>query len=207
MILCIDTITEHAGITLVDSKKSYGYQPFAGGKIAESILKTIDKVLRRARIQPTKLTGVLVIKGPGSFTSLRVGLAVANQFAHQLKIPIIGLRTDEWWLSRTDERPVMYLQSMNREEVYAAGAGAPTIEKLYQLYNLYKSYNFLGQLTDEHRAKLPPNWRELANLKSPADTWVAAAQVMADKPVAHKLYALVEPFYGKEPTITKSKKQ
>ena len=206
MILCIDTITEFAGIALADDKKCHAYLPFEKKGIAEMIIKIIDQALKKARIKPADLTGVIVIKGPGSFTSLRVALAVANQFAHQLRIPIVGLRTDEWWLGRTDERPVVYVQSMNREELYVAGVGAPTIEKLYHLYNLYKMYHFSGQLSDEHRAKLPADWREVANLKSPQDTWVTAAQAAAPQLKSRTAYELIEPFYGKEPTITKSKK-
>lgn len=199
MILCIDTITEFAGIALVDAKKCHAYLPMKKEGMAESILKTIDQALRKARVKPTDLTGVLVICGPGSFTSLRVALAVANQFAHQLKIPIVGLRTDEWWMHRTQERPVVYLQSMNRAEVYLGGRGIVSIKALKG------PACYLGQLSDEHKMALPQNFQAIKNLLSIQKTWVAAVRSLAQKSKAHKCYALVEPFYGKEPAITKSK--
>ncbi len=220
MILCIDTATECAGIALADGKKCHAYLPLETAHHAEQILPTINKALKTAKANLNALAGVLVIKGPGSFTSLRVGIAVANQFAHQLKIPIVGLRTDEWWMHRTDERPVVYLQSMNREEVYtrvilSASEESPQLLKISDLvmgeilryFVPQNDIGYLGQLSDEHRAKLPPDWHEVAKLKSPADTWAVAAHAFADQLQNHKAYALVDPFYGKEPTITKSKQQ
>lgn len=217
LILCIDTITEFAGITLVDSKKCYAYLLMKKEKIAETILQTIDKALKRTKIclRPlvhvrrsgggkrggwtADLTGVLVIKGPGSFTGLRIGIAVANQFAHQLKIPIVGLRTDEWCKYRTDEKSAMYLQSMNHEEMY-------TIKGIVPISSLRGPAKYFGELSDEHRAKLPPAFQEIKKFKSVQQTWIAAALDGADKFSAHKTYDLIEPFYGKEPTITKPKK-
>lgn len=203
MILCIDTCTEHAGVALVQKTRAV-YKPLPQGRYAESLLAIIDKVFKSAKAKPADLTGVLVIKGPGSFTSLRVGIAVANQFAHQLKIPIVGLRTDEWWLCRTDERPVVYLQSMNREEVYVSATGITSfIQKVENVYKMYTKITFFGQLSGEHRAKLSTDWNEAFPLGTIEEAWVTAAQLMTKK--SHKTYELVEPFYGKEPTITKSK--
>lgn len=199
MILCIDTITEFAGIALVDSKKSHVYLPFPEKKIAESIIATIEKAMKKAKAKLADLTGVMVIKGPGSFTSLRVALSVANQFAHQLKIPIVGLRTDEWWAHRTDEKSAVYLQSMNREEVYVGGRG------MIPIASLKGSEKYLGQITAEHIQKLPSDFQSISKLKSIQETWLAAARLLTQKRAVHKRYALVEPFYGKEPTITKSK--
>lgn len=50
------------------------------------------------------VTGVVVFQGPGSFTGLRIGIAVANAFAHELSVPIIGVANEEKWLERGLER-------------------------------------------------------------------------------------------------------
>jgi len=93
MFLCIDTISSAAGITLVNSEFAL-HLPLDPQNSSEGIVTTIDKALKKAKISLADLQGIFVIKGPGSFTGLRVGLSVANQFAHQLKLPIVGLRTE-----------------------------------------------------------------------------------------------------------------
>ncbi len=41
-----------------------------------------------------KLKGIEVETGPGSFTGIRVGVAVANALAYSLKIPVNGKRME-----------------------------------------------------------------------------------------------------------------
>lgn len=194
MYLCIDTTTSEAGITLT----GYGRQPLDLRNVSEDILKKIDGLIKKANIKLTDLNGVFVIKGPGSFTGLRVGIAVANQFAHQLKTSIIGLRTDEWWSNRTDEKDFVYLQTMNKAEVYADG-------KIVPIEELSGEKLWLGELSDEHLSKLPSDFKELTDLRTAEETW--ARIVKEDYNLQPTTYNLIEPYYGKEPTITKSKKK
>lgn len=192
MYLCIDTATKEAGITLVDDQKSYGYLPLEENHYADGIIGHIDQLLDDVK----NLKAVFVIVGPGSFTGLRVGIAVANQFAHQLDIPIIGLRTDEWWAHRTDETDYLFLQTMNKAEVYTSD-GIKPIESV-------KGNKWIGEVSDEHRTKLQ-ELSEIQDIRSPEETWLKVVQDSKIK--AREKYDLLEPFYGKEPTITKSKKK
>ena len=202
MFLCIDTITSAAGIT-VATPDSATYLPLDPQNSSEGIIETIDEALKQAKTTLADLEGVFVIKGPGSFTGLRVGLSVANQFAHQLKIPIIGLRTDEWWLFRTDEPDATYLQSMNKAEVYVSQSKKGTIKNFEKL----APCAWLGQLSESHQEWLPDAFKEIKNLNSIEGTWQKIVQKSTDPKAERKTYDLVEPFYGKEPNITKSKKQ
>ena len=43
-----------------------------------------------------ELKGIIVFKGPGSFTGLRIGAAVANAIAYAQQINIVGTTGDEW---------------------------------------------------------------------------------------------------------------
>lgn len=208
MFLCIDTATDEAGVALGND-----YLPLDPKNASESIFEIIDQLVKKADIQLSDLKGVFVIKGPGSFTGLRVGVAVANQFAHQLDIPIAGLQTEEWYRYRIDEKDFIYLQSMNRDQVYMVGFGkferdfpqevVSISDCHYELVNA-DSVKWLGQLSDDHAEKLK-EMESVADLLSPVDAWVALAgdYKLGDS----KKYQLVEPFYGKEPTITKSKKK
>ena len=212
MYLCIDTTTSEAGITLTGHERL----PINPHHASEDILAKIDELIQKANIQLSDLKGIFVIKGPGSFTGLRVGIAVANQFAHQLNIPIIGLRTDEWWSYRTDEKDFIYLQSMNKNEIYISKFKTPAtagrqnskfkIESdIIPLEELSGKKLWLGQLSDEHRQKLPSDFKEINNLRSSEETWENIIQ--NTKIQSQKTYDLIEPYYGKEPTITKSKRR
>jgi tRNA A37 threonylcarbamoyladenosine modification protein TsaB len=43
-----------------------------------------------------QLTGLIVYRGPGSFTGLRIGITVMNTLADALQIPIVGTTGDDW---------------------------------------------------------------------------------------------------------------
>jgi len=191
MYLCIDTTSSEAGITLVPQGIRSVLDPMNS---SEQILVKIDEVLKKASAKPSDLKAIFVIKGPGSFTGLRVGTAVANQFAHQLKIPILGITTEEWWKNRTEE-DCIYLQTLNKAEVYSEGKVIP-IEEV-------KGDKWIGQLSDDHRSKL--SLTEITDLLSPEETWELLTRNL--KLETNKKYDLVVPFYGKEAKITKSTKK
>lgn len=201
MYLCIDTISSAAGITLVGSKFAT-FLPLDPMNSSAGIIPTIDKAMKKVKAELADLKGVFVIKGPGSFTGLRVGLSVANQFAHQLKIPITGLRTDEWWQYRTSQSDITYLQTMNREEVFVSKNGKTAIKPLKKV----APCAWFGQLKEEHRTQLSNDFKELKKIDSVEGTWQKVVKELVNIHAERRTYDLIEPFYGKEPSITKSKK-
>jgi tRNA threonylcarbamoyl adenosine modification protein YeaZ len=56
---------------------------------SEKLLTEIKRLLPNYQI--TKLSGIIVVVGPGGFTSLRIGVATANTLAFAWQIPILGL--------------------------------------------------------------------------------------------------------------------
>ncbi len=207
-ILCIDTISSAAGVTLVTPEMVF-HQSLEPMQASEGIIETIDQVLNKLdpSLAPplSQLSGMMVIKGPGSFTGLRVGLSVANQLAHQLKLPILGLTTDAWWRFRVPDPQVFYLQSMNRSEVYVADHQQASIIPLEQLFDSPQK-TWCGELKFDHLEKLPPDFSQVDELNSIESTWQKAVDHSFDVSMPRRTYDVVEPFYGKEPNITKSKK-
>jgi len=59
------------------------------------ILLMIDKILNKYKIEPKDLSAIQINVGPGSYTGLRVGLAIANTLSFVLKIPVNGKKTGE----------------------------------------------------------------------------------------------------------------
>lgn len=53
-------------------------------KHAREMVPTIDALLRAESLRPADLTGIMVSRGPGSYTGLRVGLATAKALAYAL---------------------------------------------------------------------------------------------------------------------------
>lgn len=210
MILCIDTSTEFSGIAIVADAKCH-FQKLNIQHASESILETIDSLIQTASIELSDLKGVLVIKGPGSFTGLRVGIAVANQFSHQLNIPIAGLSTQDFYQYQSDESDFFYLQSMNRDQVYMVGLGLFQSDFPPQIISISQSHHelsslpgsrWLGSLSDDHLSYFH-DIKRIKTIHSPGQMWKKAVDMIIFP--KKQSYDLVEPFYGKDPTITKGK--
>lgn len=62
-----------------------------GKQKSQIILSRIQTLFEKHHTCYSELTGITVILGPGSFTGLRVGVAIANTLGTILQIPINGL--------------------------------------------------------------------------------------------------------------------
>ena len=88
-ILLIDTSSNkiiRIGIRI--NGKEYIMKRKIGKHKAQVVLPMIDKLLKEQRISLKDLKAVEVNAGPGSFTGIRVGMAIANAFSFALKIPV-----------------------------------------------------------------------------------------------------------------------
>jgi tRNA threonylcarbamoyl adenosine modification protein YeaZ len=93
MILFIDTTENITTIALGKEGKLVNYYTWdAEMKQSEQLLIEIDKLLSKNNVKLADLKGVIVVKGPGGYTGLRVGISVANGLAFGLEIPTTGVR-------------------------------------------------------------------------------------------------------------------
>ncbi|MCL4200686.1 tRNA (adenosine(37)-N6)-threonylcarbamoyltransferase complex dimerization subunit type 1 TsaB [Patescibacteria group bacterium] len=60
---------------------------------AQEVLALIEDLCREQHIRVSDITEITVAVGPGSFTGLRVGAAVANTLGTLLDVPINGKKT------------------------------------------------------------------------------------------------------------------
>lgn len=68
-------------------------------QLAETIHQKINDLLKHPSVKDQTLedlTGVVVYKGPGSYTGLRIGLSVANALSYSFNIQIIATSGDDW---------------------------------------------------------------------------------------------------------------
>lgn len=75
----------HKGIL---NRYSYNSQK---GKLSENLLPAIDALLKKNSLTLKDMHAILVFSGPGSYTSLRIGVTTANVLAWGLNIPIFSL--------------------------------------------------------------------------------------------------------------------
>lgn len=94
MILAIDTSTQWMGIALQhDSQVLYEKIWRTRRRHTVELSPAIQNALDECGQAVSDLEAITVALGPGSFTSLRIGLAVAKGIALSLRIPVIGVPT------------------------------------------------------------------------------------------------------------------
>ncbi len=95
-ILAIETSTYSGSIALISSKSVMGEYYFnIGPAHTEKLVPSIDWLLSELNINKSDLTGVAVSLGPGSFTSLRVGISTAKAISYSIGIPLLGVSSLE----------------------------------------------------------------------------------------------------------------
>lgn len=98
MFLIINTApTNQMEIILAKTKDDFKLKIMPGErKQSEKLLAGIDSFLKVNKLKFDKLKGIGVVNGPGRFTSIRIGVTLANVLAYGLEIPIVGIETGEY---------------------------------------------------------------------------------------------------------------
>ena len=94
MLLAIDTSTAQIGLALYDGTSIPGeFVWHSGLHHTEELAPALADLLRRVGIKIEAVSALGVAIGPGSFTSLRVGLAFAKGLVLARHVPLIGIPT------------------------------------------------------------------------------------------------------------------
>ncbi len=94
MLLAIDTATAYAGLALHDGLRVRAECTWESARRhTVELLPRLTEMLEQLGLTPAHLTGLAVTRGPGSFTGLRVGLAVAKGLALTCRLPLVGVPT------------------------------------------------------------------------------------------------------------------
>ncbi|KAA9016045.1 tRNA (adenosine(37)-N6)-threonylcarbamoyltransferase complex dimerization subunit type 1 TsaB [Niallia endozanthoxylica] len=148
-VLAIDTSNYALGIALMNEDGVIGeYITNMKKNHSIRVMPAIEKLLFDCEMKPADLDKVIVAKGPGSYTGVRIGVTIAKTLAWTLSIPLAGVSS---------------------LEILAAGAGryfngcvSPLFDaRRGQIYTgLYQSQN--GKLVSREKDQLvlSKNWAE-----------------------------------------------
>jgi len=97
LILTVRTDKPEAELGLFQDEQQLAYEEWeAHRQLAETIHQKLENLLGSQQKTTHDLEAIIVFKGPGSFTGLRIGLSVANTLAYGLKLPIVSTTSDSW---------------------------------------------------------------------------------------------------------------
>jgi tRNA threonylcarbamoyladenosine biosynthesis protein TsaB len=121
LTLAFDTATEVATSALVDDGEVLG-ERFSR---AQTLLEDVDALLRQGGAHPRDLDALAIGVGPGSFTGVRIGLAVAHGLALSLDLLGAGVSTLEALAAGAPGAlPVI---DARRHEVFTLVGGVPAV--------------------------------------------------------------------------------
>jgi tRNA threonylcarbamoyladenosine biosynthesis protein TsaB len=124
LVLAFDTATDVATSALVEDGVVLGERV----GLARSLLDDVDVLLEETARTKTSIDALVVGTGPGSFTSTRIGLALARGLGLSLGIPGAGVTT----LSALAacEAGIVPVIDARRHEVFVAGPRAVSPDEL-----------------------------------------------------------------------------
>lgn len=94
ILLAIDTSTRTIGIALYNGVQVLGERTWTSLDFhTAELAPALADLLNKGNLQPGDLAALAVAIGPGSFTGLRIGLALAKGLALAQNLPIIGIPT------------------------------------------------------------------------------------------------------------------
>ena len=94
MLLGIDTSTQSVGIAIYDGSQILCEESWVSRRYhTVELAGAVDSNLKRAGLSAKDLDLLAIAIGPGSFTGLRIGMALIKGLAYTQQLPVIGIPT------------------------------------------------------------------------------------------------------------------
>ncbi|MFT5451596.1 MAG: tRNA threonylcarbamoyladenosine biosynthesis protein TsaB [Enterobacterales bacterium] len=90
-ILAIETCSETCSVAVSHNDKQHQLISKEPRGHADNILPLIDKIMHKADLQLSDLDVIAFSRGPGAFTGVRVGTAVAQGLSLATKLPLVAV--------------------------------------------------------------------------------------------------------------------
>lgn len=119
-LLALETSTEACSVAVLRNGEVHERFEIAPRRHAELALPWAQELLAEAGLPRTQLDAVAVGRGPGAFTGVRLGIALAQGIALGLDLPMLPVSTLAALAMRADGRgPVLAAIDARMGEVYA----------------------------------------------------------------------------------------
>jgi tRNA threonylcarbamoyladenosine biosynthesis protein TsaB len=123
-ILAFDTASDSCSVALLDPERAFLQESKVPRVHAKSLLPMIDSLLREGKIELSDLNMIVCGVGPGSFTGIRIGVAVAQGLGFGQELPVMGIPTLEamahrLWRQEKVQR-VLVLLDARMQQFFAA---------------------------------------------------------------------------------------
>lgn len=192
-LLAIDTSTDRAGIALATPGGVVFHSWPAARAQTTTVLPEIDRLVREHGMVPGDITGIVVATGPGTFTGLRVGVAIAKGIVAARQVPLVGIPTlDIVFAQHPGEDIVAVLPAGRGRVVWQQSGKAPrnsTVPELVETLQGLAGAPLVGELSPDQLEALQsagihvmPEFRDPAVLLNLGAARIAAADL--DDPVS-----------------------
>ncbi len=184
MILAIDTATRSAGLAILDPERELVLAEHTWhSRVNHTVELTpnLCTMLETQNLSTADLTGIVVARGPGSFTGLRIGMSVGKALAYAHGIDIVAIPTPDIIAHAHQARdlPLWTILQAGRGRVVAAYYpidGPPPSEEEYRITTLLDLASqideptlFSGELDSTAVSQLKQILGEMAVVASPAN--------------------------------------
>ncbi len=124
MILAVNTTTRQFGLALTDMQSAVlaEYLILPKEKNFSGFMPALHALMEASKIGMEEIQAISVAIGPGSFTGMRVGLAMAKGIAQGQNIPIIGISSLEALAAQVPyaNHPICPIIDSRKGEVFTA---------------------------------------------------------------------------------------
>jgi tRNA threonylcarbamoyladenosine biosynthesis protein TsaB len=171
--LTIDTTTKVTAVSLAEDGRLIAEGFLHTAKThSERLIPMLDQLLKAAFWTLQELEMIGVVRGPGSFTGIRIGIATAQGLAQVLKlpmlavlsldalawaglgrtediVPILDARKNEWYTAR-----YRWAKGQEKAECLTLPQAIPTDLWLEQLRGLDRPICFVGDATEKYMVRI-----------------------------------------------------
>ena len=122
-LLYVETSTKNCSVAISSNSKLIAFKELNSENFshAENLHVFINDILKEAKLDIQNLSGVVIGKGPGSYTGLRIGTASVKGLCYSLDIPLMSINSLEIMAQGIPAEPNQFLIPMidaRRLEVY-----------------------------------------------------------------------------------------
>ena len=195
IVLGIEAATPVASVGIVRDSSILAERTVNNKKThSVNLMPMIKAAIEDARLKPEDINGIAVSSGPGSFTGLRIGMAIAKTLSQAWGIPVTGISTLDVLAQSLAGHNYLICPLLNarKNEVYTGiyksvgfdvkpleGPLAMDVEELKNLIITFGSkFVFLGEAVPLYRKELSKSLEDVITV-APPTTWLPRGAVLA----------------------------